>query len=296
MTQQTYKYDEISTDATEVIKSQLVENTGKHMLDSGDAYGRHWQQNQDHPPWEQPAYIVHDGYVVHNVFNYLQDNVSRDRACVDIERALFAFAYSDEYRRDGWRVCITDFAEAVANHGWDIAGSEDLDDDTLETVYGYADVLGPEVSTWNTFNQETHSLTQCILGHDFGDLYGEFVAVQIHNGADIRGGYTAPRIYTKRDELLHPMEFGYSVRDIDWYEAESTLYDAKNLLYQPTVDEDEMYEFIMQQADPEQLNSIPNDSIRDLVQDLAQRARNNDHVKGAVWYHHKAALYHVDVF
>jgi hypothetical protein len=92
------------------------------------------------------------------------------------------------------------------------------------------------------------------------------------------------------------MEFGYSVRDIDWYEAESTLYDAKNLLYQPTVDEDEMYEFIMQQADPEQLNSIPNDSIRDLVQDLAQRARNNDHVQGAVWYHHKAALYHVDVF
>lgn len=296
MTQQTYKYDEISTDASEVIKAQLVENTGKHLLDSGDAYGRHWQQNQDNPPWERPAYIVSDGYVVHNVYHYLNDNVSRNQACIDIERALHAFAFSDEYRNEGWRVCIDDFVNAIHNHGFDLPFAEDLDDDALETLYIFADEIEPKVSTWNTYNQEVHTLTQCILGHDLGGLYGEYVAVQIHNGADVRGGYTAPRIYQKRDEILYPMEFSYNVNDIDWYEAESTLYDATDLLYQPTVDEDEMYEFIMERADPDHLDNIPADSIKALVRDLAQRARNDEYVQGAVWRHEDAALYRVDVF
>lgn len=30
----------------EVILSQLQENTGRHMLDSGGAYGRSWERNQ----------------------------------------------------------------------------------------------------------------------------------------------------------------------------------------------------------------------------------------------------------
>src|SRR5690606_23393942 len=30
----------------EVLASMLKENTGTHMLDSGGAYGRHWQRNQ----------------------------------------------------------------------------------------------------------------------------------------------------------------------------------------------------------------------------------------------------------
>lgn len=296
MTQQTYKYDEISTDASEVIKAQLIENTGKHLLDSGDAYGRHWQQNQDNPPWERPAYIVRDGYVVHNVYDYLNDSVSRDRTCIDIERALFAFAYSDEYRRDGWRVCIEDFAEAVADHGWDIPGSEDLDDDTLDTVYSWADVLGPDVSTWNTYNQEYHTLTQCILGHTFGDLYGEFVAVQIHNGADVRGGYTAPRIYRKDVDVLYPMEFSFNAPAVDWYDAESCIYDDPDLLYQTEIDEDEMYDFIQERAEPEDLRGIPEGDIKAMVQDIAERAIQNDYQQGGVFRYHKGGLYNVEVF
>ena len=31
----------------EVIADMLRENTGKHFLDSGGAYGRHWERNQD---------------------------------------------------------------------------------------------------------------------------------------------------------------------------------------------------------------------------------------------------------
>ena len=30
----------------EVIYQMLIESTGQHMLDSGGAYGRHWERNQ----------------------------------------------------------------------------------------------------------------------------------------------------------------------------------------------------------------------------------------------------------
>ena len=29
-----------------IIYKMLTESTGKHMLDSGGAYGRHWERNQ----------------------------------------------------------------------------------------------------------------------------------------------------------------------------------------------------------------------------------------------------------
>lgn len=30
----------------EIIKNMMCENTGKNLLDSGDAYGRHYEENQ----------------------------------------------------------------------------------------------------------------------------------------------------------------------------------------------------------------------------------------------------------
>ena len=30
----------------QVVYSMITENTGRHMLDSGGAYGRHWERNQ----------------------------------------------------------------------------------------------------------------------------------------------------------------------------------------------------------------------------------------------------------
>lgn len=296
MSQQRYKYDPISSDAEPVIKAQLTENTGKHMLDSGGAYGRHWQQNQDNPPWDRPEYIIRDGYVVHNVYDYLMNNVSRSETCVAIERALHAFAYSEEYRRDGWRACITHFADAVHNHEWDIPGASDLDDETLETVYGWSDELGPEVHTWNTYNQEFHTLTQCILGHDFGDFYGEFVAVQIHNGMDVRGGYTAPRIYHKDDETLFPFEFSFNVNEVGFHQAESTVYDHADLLYQSEIDEAGLYDFLIERAAAEDIEGIPEEDIDAMVRDVAQRAIQTDYWQGGVFLHDKGGLHNVDIY
>ena len=34
------------TKAQKEVYAMLIENTGKHMLDSGSAYGRNWQRNK----------------------------------------------------------------------------------------------------------------------------------------------------------------------------------------------------------------------------------------------------------
>ena len=73
-----------TTDADEVIRSQLQENTGRHLLDSGGAYGRNWEENQDNPPWEQPEWNVDDSFVTHNVYHYLKQRATRDSGAVAI--------------------------------------------------------------------------------------------------------------------------------------------------------------------------------------------------------------------
>ena len=296
MSGQQFQYDPVATDAETVIKHQLTENTGKHFLDSGDAYGRHWQRNKNSPPWERPEYIFRDDYVVHNVYDYLMNNVRRNETCVDIERALYAFAYSDEYEKESWRTCITDFAAAVHDHGFDLPGAADVSDDTLETVYAVADEIGPDVSTWNTYNQEYHTLTQCIMGHDLGEVYGEFVAVQLHNGADIRGGYTKPRIYRKRDELLFPLEFSFSVNSVGFHETESAIWDHPELLYQTEIDEAGLYDFLIERAADADIEGIPEEDITAMVRDVAQRAIQTDYWQGGLFLHDQGALWNVDVY
>ena len=81
-----------TTDADEVIRSQLVENTGRHMLDSGSHYGRHFEENQESPPWEKPRYTVNDSWVTENVYHFMRQNYSRDPAAVALEIGLFAYA------------------------------------------------------------------------------------------------------------------------------------------------------------------------------------------------------------
>ena len=39
----------MSNELKKKVIEMLQENTGRHMLDSGGAYGRHWERNQKNP-------------------------------------------------------------------------------------------------------------------------------------------------------------------------------------------------------------------------------------------------------
>ena len=36
----------MATETQKMLARMLTENTGRNILDSGDAYGRHWEKNQ----------------------------------------------------------------------------------------------------------------------------------------------------------------------------------------------------------------------------------------------------------
>jgi hypothetical protein len=230
-----------STDAEEVIKAQLVEDTGRHLLDSGSAYGRNWEENQDNPLWDDAAYTVNESWVTHNVYDYMTRRLGRDRSCVVLEAALYAYAYSEDRKRDAWLTCMEGFADAILAEKIPRAGlrSMGLSDEAAEELLGLQAQLSADSvhgsrsggMTHNTYNGEFHTLSQVLQGTNIGGPYSEYVLMQVHGGCDIRGGYTAPRVYSTYDGWI-PSEFSYYCERCEWSEAESVAaYDTDEMLF-----------------------------------------------------------------
>lgn len=146
----------------------ITENTGTHMLDSGGAMGRHWQRNrlltiEDAYNWTHRLDVQSYGWDVQiNVLHYLTSNYVIDRPRTS---RFHRFAHSGKMRREDWWTCLEEWVKET--------GGE----------MGRGD---------NTYNHENW-LSQEVLTHSFWDAEGEeWEAVQTHNGADVRGGYSKP--------------------------------------------------------------------------------------------------------
>ncbi len=157
------------TPTDRAIIAQLKENTGIAICDSGGQYGRHWQQNQGRKFLDEPESTLDFRYgieVTHNVFHWLRERLEYDS---DMTRKLKSFARRKKYEYDNWLTIMEDFCEA---HGGESEGAyntyngEDLVSQTLQFC------------TW-------YSAEDC----------AEYVALQVHGGADVRGGYSAPKVY-----------------------------------------------------------------------------------------------------
>ena len=160
------------------IYEMLTESTGKHFLDSGGNDGRHWQTNREKTIFDfenEPDIIIEDvetdhPYRVLSVYHHLSDNLA--------------------YLEDETKY----FNEWIKQEGRDnvLYDAEDY----LEEFFGY------DTQVINTFNEEC-DLTQTILfvgGKMFRD---NIIALSIHNGADVRGGYTDYRIFRIMDENFY---------------------------------------------------------------------------------------------
>jgi hypothetical protein len=216
-----------TTDADEVIRTQLTENTGRHLLDSG-MYGRHWEENQENPPWDDPEYSVEgDGYVTHNLYDHLSRVFGRDRTAVELEVALYAFGRSEERKRQAWLRTEEDFAEMFLRGEFHRPGLAELDlpDPVIETVLGLqgGDYETETPFTANTYNDGMHTLSQVIQTVSFGGPYAEYHMVQVHGGADVRGGYTAPRVYKATYDVPVPSEYEFFCERCDWIDYESVV-------------------------------------------------------------------------
>lgn len=172
------------SDTKDVIIGMLTENTGRHMLDSGGAYGRNWERNQD-VDWDNTPEFVFDEYgATINVYHYLMDNL------------VFA---------EDWNAHWEAFRDANPDeYDWSLMSQ------WVEAIGGSTE---NEVGEFNTYNWE-NDLSQVLQGITFtldtGGRYREgFVILQVHGGADVRGGYTAPKVFRTTGEYFPAMAEWY---------------------------------------------------------------------------------------
>lgn len=282
-----------TTEAEKVIKAQLTENTGRHLLDSGSAYGRHWEENQDSPPWEDPTWSVEDGYVIHNVYDHMTRQLGRDRQCVAVETALYAYGYTPDRDRQAWLRTAEDFAEQLMAGDFHRPALEDLDipHDAIEAVLGLQAELqnqsrgpgfgpsGTDPLTFNTYNHECHSLTQCLQGVNLGGPYAEMTILQVHGGCDIRGGWTAPRVYRAGDSLI-PHELSFYCDKCGSSRAESCMYGTDDYLFQRSIDREELASALYERDE----NLTTAEEAREHADMVAAKAAERDHIDGAVFH------------
>lgn len=170
----------------QLVYKMLTENTGKHFLDSGGTDGRMWQRNQrktmqdfeneDEERYELDAKYK-EIYRTVSVFHYLTNNLEIDDICEEFNRL------QDE------------------NDNWDADG--DVYGVSTEAYTMLMDHPDVEIHrTWNTYNGES-DLSQILQGASLTIDDEDYVLIQIHNGADARGGYTDAKLFKMEEYMIH---------------------------------------------------------------------------------------------
>ncbi len=192
----------------DTIISMLLENTGKHPMDSGGANGRRWQRNQfrDFESEEPITFEVN--------INYNEDGTVRYRDIIptitlyhwlmganieEDERAEEFNALID--KADPWCEDLAFTTEQCYQKlmEWDA----DIDDERCYNTYNDSDCLDQVI-------QYQH-LT---IGDD------PYVLISVHGGADVRGGYAASRLFYLDEDMLWNEQYN---RCMDEDEARSYL-------------------------------------------------------------------------
>lgn len=159
------------------LAAMFTENTGRSMLDSGDAYGRQWERNQGLALGDflaRPEVTVDaDGEITVDMFNFLNERLTYDA------------------RLDGaWQAFD-------AEHP-DLSWGESLNEwlDSIDVPAEGGDFYSDGRWDFNTYNFDGCLLNGTFQGVKFGLDGAEYIALQIHGGCDVRGGYTKPVIFT----------------------------------------------------------------------------------------------------
>lgn len=220
-----------TSNTKELIFSMLKENTGVHMCDSGGESGRMWQRNSnkclqdfEEEPEELYQYDAkyNEIYRTVSIFHYLTNDLKVDDIC-------FRFNEINTNPKDWDADTNTD----VSIYGVSVDAWQYLTELNDVKVW----------RSWNTYNGDS-DLSQILQGANLTINDEEYVLIQIHGGADARGGYTDAKLfkcgdyldgiiheylreYSDNYETLEDLEYIDSIVD---YRDESKVYKGEELI------------------------------------------------------------------
>ena len=177
----------------QLVYDMLTENTGSHFLDSGGTDGRMWQRNQkktieDFENEEEESYQLDakykEIYRTVSVFHYLTNNLEIDDICEEFNKI------QDE--SNNWDADVS--VHGVSKEAWSYLLNTHDDDNGWEEL--------TVQRTWNTYDGES-DLSQILQGANLTINDEQYILIQIHNGADARGGYTDAKLFKMEDCRIH---------------------------------------------------------------------------------------------
>jgi len=203
----TTKTQKTTSNTEELIFSMLTENTGTHMLDSGGDNGRMWQRNaskclQDFADEPAELYQYDPKYNeitrTVSVYHYLTNDL-------EIDQIAFNFNELNTNAKDWDADCSGDaYLYGVSSEAWDY-----LTQTAEVEVY----------RSWNTYNGDS-DLSQILQGANLLINDEHYVLIQIHGGADARGGYTDAKLFKCDDDgMIHE----YLMEYLDSYDIQQEL-------------------------------------------------------------------------
>jgi hypothetical protein len=164
-----------------IIEKMLRENTGAHFLDSGSAYGRNHERNQSRKFKSEPAATADFKYGVEvtvNLYHWLADRVT---FAPNLDKRFQRFCAKEENKNESYFALVGMWLASL---------------DGVTGLYGEGKPL-----TVNTYNGED-LLSQTIQYTYFTLDHTSYVLLQIHGGADVRGGYTVPRVFEASESMF----------------------------------------------------------------------------------------------
>lgn len=201
-----------ATPTRQVVVDMLCENTGRHMLDSGNHYGRNFETNEGKTADDfdkSPVSWVDDDSATLNVYHYLLENLEY-APDINANFQEFTSKSEDSYYED-MHVYVSDYLGLKEGDLYESGNFQ----------------------TFNTYNYEGN-LSQGLQGVSFNVNDCDYVLLQVHGGCDIRGGYTRPRAFKvisdpyfwARQELtiMCKNRHFFCGSDVEWYEAETGSY------------------------------------------------------------------------
>jgi hypothetical protein len=218
-----------TTAVQRLVYKLLTQNTGVHMCDSGGSDNRGWQRNQK---------------------KTIQDFMNEDE-----ESYQFDFKYNEIYRNVSVfhylsGLDLDDICEKFnRRQGADWDGNVGQLDDTYGVSNRASEWLQSNYEvqveyTFNTYNGDS-DLSQILQGSRLLINDETYYLIQIHNGADARGGYTDAKLfktsyysegiheylweYKHSSEVEEDLREGYISSMTDYWD-ESIVYDNETIL------------------------------------------------------------------
>lgn len=194
-----------------LIHAMLTTSTGTHMLDSGGNNGRNWQRNQGKTLADfqaEPAALL-DWYVKRDD----DDNI------ISAEPEVTTSVFHKLTSGIIWQDDLCREFNALPRLDWhgDYYGTS-VDQTEWLDFRGFEQRRGCD--GWNTYNWAAN-FSQTMQGHDLERDSENYVLIQIHGGADVRGGYTDAKLFRLSDHYEHYAvvmeDCGFSVETADDY-------------------------------------------------------------------------------